>query len=333
MAQTALFLTCTEAGERLVSVTYSTFSWPNAIKQLVHALRSDAANAEHVAVVAERLRRDRKRMESILQGPLRGKRILEIGPGQHMTRACILAIDNHVTAVDQDVIPQRLSDYLRMAQANGFSRVLKTFGRKVLLVDLRHRRALSRALGVDSLPRPRFLATDFCQLPDTECFDAVCSWSVFEHLPDPEAAMHGLLSRLAPGGAFLISVHLYTSHTGHHDIRSFTGSARSLPLWGHLRPRTQHLITPSAYLNHYRLSQWRDLFQRLVPDVKEYQERLGEAGLRARMTPELRKELGAYADEELFTVDVIFVGRKPHPEAETQPPSPKDCARTSGLLY
>ena len=57
---------------------------------------------------------------------------------------------------------------------------------------------------------------------------------------------------LQPGGVLYIGIHLYTSNSGHHDLRAFTGFP--LPFWAHLRASTSHLIQPSSYLNEWRPS-------------------------------------------------------------------------------
>ena len=295
-----------------MSVTYSTFLWPRSAKQVAYALRSKHSSpAAVVETTLQRLQRDRQRIESLLLGPLRGQRVLELGPERRLLRARALAVHNTVTALDHGGTPHRWSDYVTMAREEGLGRAVRALGSKALLIDQRYCHELRSAMSVKELPKPRVLRGDVCHLPRKECFDVVCSWSFFEHLADPEAALRAVLDHLAPGGVFLLSIHLYTSNTGHHDIRSQMKGRGQVPLWGHLRPSTQHLIAPSTHLNHYRLDKWRELFQRLIPDVSEYQDRLGESHLRKAMTAELRRELGAYSDEELFTVELVFTGRKP----------------------
>jgi SAM-dependent methyltransferase len=149
------------------------------------------------------------------------------------------------------------------------------------------------------------------QLP-SEAYDMVMTWSVFEHLPDPEYALKNLQDALRPGGVLFISIHLFTSINGSHDIRAFTGFEDELPLWGHLRPAVKDQIVPSAYLNEWRLGKWRELFGRLAPGhveklevydfAKKYEPRLSLA---------LEEELKDFSREELFTVDIKYVWRKP----------------------
>ncbi len=133
----------------------------------------------------------------------------------------------------------------------------------------------------------------------------------FEHLPNPQQALANIIQALKPGGVFFISLHLFTSINGSHDIRAFTGQEDKLPLWGHLRPSTRHLIVPSSYLNQWRLPKWRELLNEMTPGAEEhlksyeYKEKYGPL-----LTSELREELGDYTDEELFTIDAHYLWRK-----------------------
>jgi SAM-dependent methyltransferase len=160
---------------------------------------------------------------------------------------------------------------------------------------------------------PRLLHGDICgALPDLGRFDLIIIWSVFEHLPQPQAALDNVVNLLRPGGVFYISLHLYTSHNGHHDIRAFTGREDALPLWGHLRPSTRRLINPSSYLNEWRLARWRELFQTLEPAPDEFLEKYDSAeNFSSRLTAEERAELNEYSQEELNTVDAIYLWKKP----------------------
>jgi SAM-dependent methyltransferase len=154
---------------------------------------------------------------------------------------------------------------------------------------------------------------DVCSEPLPEgAFDLVTSWSVFEHLRDPAAAMRNIWRALRPGGVFYIGIHLYTATNGHHDFsRSHTGDD-GLPAWAHLRQSTRHLVRPSAYLNEWRVRDWRQLFAE-YGTVKEILEDYGAAADGAKLlTPELRAELHGFDEEELMTVDAFYIGKKPH---------------------
>jgi SAM-dependent methyltransferase len=229
---------------------------------------------------------------------------------------------NEVIAMDSDVIPCGLDPlgYLRMIKENGLGRFAKTISRTII-VGSTSRSAWAKAVGTNNMPEPHVIHGDICSVaPNKEAFDVVMSWSVMEHLADPESALRHMVRALRPGGVLFVSVHLYTCNSGHHDIRAFTGQEDTLPLWGHLRSSTQHLVTASAYLNRWRLPEWRALFSLATPG---YEERLETYDNRERygslMTNALRHELREYSDEELFTVDAIYAWKKPLNTGEEPP--------------
>lgn len=305
-------------------LTYSTFGLSQAARQARFALQRQRTVRHEVDVLLRRLRRDQARIRLLLGRELRDLDVLEVGPGQHCARARAFGLNNRVTAVDLDEVILGLDPrtLVRAARANGPARVVKTLARKALGVDRALERAWADALGASSLPDPRLVRADVCAaLPFAPAsFDLVVSWSVFEHLPDPARALENVVMALRPGGVLCVAVHLFTSNSGHHDIRAFTGSQRALPPWAHLRPATKDLVRPSSVLNGWRLRQWRDTFARLTPGFVELQDRYDEKGLRATLTPALRDELREYDDEELLTVDAFFLWRKPSASDVARPP-------------
>jgi hypothetical protein len=103
------------------------------------------------------------------------------------------------------------------------------------------------------LPTPTFIQGYICHaIPKSEAYDIVVSWSTFEHFSEPKIALQNAIRSLRPVRVLYIGIHLYTSNSGHHDLRAFTGFP--LPFWAHLRASTSHLILPSSYLNEWRLS-------------------------------------------------------------------------------
>ena len=130
-----------------------------------------------------------------------------------MERARYERINHKVTAIDLDVIPCGfdLGSYLRMFQENGFGRLAKTVGRKLLLVDRGKQLAWEKALGITNLPTPTFIQGDISHaIPKSEAYDLVLSWSTFEHLSDPKIALQNAIRSLRPGGVSYIGIHLYT---------------------------------------------------------------------------------------------------------------------------
>ena len=296
------------------SKTYATFGLARSYQQLAHALRLRKSAERNMSILFEVVRRDEGRMVTKMGRPLENMKFLEIGPGQGMERASYFGVKNTVLGMDLDVIPQGMNvdSYMQMIKENGLGRFAKTVGRKVILGGA-NAKAWAKAIGINSLKYPTVIHGDICKtVPEQNAFDVVMSWSVFEHLPDPKQALMNVIDALKPGGIFYISIHLYTSNSGHHDIRAFTGNEDELPLWAHLRPSTKDQIDPSSYLNEWRLSQWRQLFSEITPNHDEYlesyehPERYGP-----QLTGSLQQELSQYTREELLTVEAIYSWKKP----------------------
>lgn len=297
---------------------YGTFGLSRIVTQVLNVRRQRSQVAALVDIKLERLRRDEARIAAALGGADRrsvhDRRVLVVGPGQLLREARYFAVRNRVTCLDLDVIPNGIDPlaYAQMMRRNGVGRVLKTIGRKLIGNDRLELQRWRAELGVAKLPEPECLVGDICDgAPEPGSWDVLGSWSTFQHIADVRLALARCVEALRPGGALYIGIHLWTSNTGHHDIRAFSGQEDALPPWAHLRPRDAHLVEPSAYLNRLRLGDWRTIFADVCPGFSEYQERYDEAGARAKLTPALREELADYADEELYSVDVFFAWRKP----------------------
>jgi SAM-dependent methyltransferase len=202
------------------------------VRQLAYALRPrDLVHAAKFRI--GRLERDEQRIAELMGREVRDLDVLIVGPGQLLKEARYFGRANRVTTLDLDEIPQGLDfgTYARMIQKNGFGRFAKTVGRKVLGVDRAQEAAWREALEVPSLPEPRMIVGDVCDLPaEVGQVDAIASWSVFQCIPDPEPAFRNMVNALRPGGVLYIGIHLYTANTGMIGISGCVSMRR--PMYG-----------------------------------------------------------------------------------------------------
>ncbi len=292
--------------------TYADFGVVRSLRQVKSAIGRD-----HKAELAELkggVERDLRRLSEVLGRPLVDQRVLEIGPGQGLERAHYIGLENSVEALDLDVIGsgRGLTGWIEMAKANGLGRLVKSAGRE-LLVNRSARRGWVDLVGGETFIRPIQHHGDIVTWTDESGgYDAVVSWSVFEHVADPRAALLNVMKSLRPGGAALISIHNYTSTNGHHDIRSFTGSDDVDLLWGHLRASTVDGIHPSAYLNEWRIEAWRELLDELAPGYDEYLDQYEHPEVFGPLLDgPVGAELPDFSREELLTVNAVYVFGRP----------------------
>jgi SAM-dependent methyltransferase len=138
-------------------------------------------------------------------------------------------------------------------------------------------------------------------------FDFVFATAVFEHLRDVPAVTREIARVLKPGGLVLLSIHLFPSISGGHNLEWSDPSAqlkRECPPWDHLLDDTH---PAGVYLNRFRERDYRSVFSEqfeVVATVAKYE---GEQYL----TPELERRLSGYSREELLTGMKNFVLRKP----------------------
>jgi SAM-dependent methyltransferase len=236
---------------------------------------------------------------------LNGVKILDIGAGQLLLQMTYFAVRrNEVVGIDQDVIVRGFSipGYLSMLRANGPKRVLKTLGRKALLVDARYERELARQLQVEKLPRLKALQMDAASMTFADgSFDFVYAFALEE------------IGRvLRPGGALYFDFILYTSRGGSHDVRLLGGQDGAVPDWAHLREEYAPIVRPNAYLNRIRLPDWLNLFEEHLPgayiDLKQPEAEPLEPQVRALWEA---GELTDYSLDELLTTKVAVLWRKP----------------------
>lgn len=248
-----------------------------------------------------------------------GVNVLEIGPGQKCYAMRYFAAKNsNVTGIDMDKIVSGfdLLGYYRMWRINGVIRVIKTLGNKILGFDRKFHQELLKQLGSQSLPKLKVLAMDASNMNFKDAsFDVVYSHSVFEHLVEPGDVIDEVVRVLKPGGCAYLTIHLYTSESGCHDPRIFSGNRSYIPLWSHLRPQHENKVQPNAYLNQLRMNQWDQLFTTRMPGAVMEKLRPSKAKLEQLHTS-LKKirdngELQEYTDDELLTVSYVAIWQKP----------------------
>jgi SAM-dependent methyltransferase len=143
--------------------------------------------------------------------------------------------------------------------------------------------------------------------PDNS-FDLVTSIAAFEHFLDVPAVVADLYRVLRPGGVVWMSVHLFASPTGGHNLSFTEYPLRTVPkgvdAWDHLRKRRLPFTVP---LNEWRRGQYLEAFARHFEIVKHYcAMREGEELL----TPEIEAELSAYGRDELTSASYVIMARK-----------------------
>ncbi len=249
---------------------------------------------------------------------LSAKSVLVVGAGQTKREVIALGLANEVTAIDLDVIPHgwRPGPYVKLCRENGPVRAAKTVGRKLLGIDRRFTKSLCASLHVPTPNPATYLQMDATQIAfPAASFDLVYSFSVFEHLPDPKAVLHEAMRVVKPGGVMYISLHLYSSEGGCHDLRIFSGQRESIPYWGQLRPSVKDTVIESCYMNEWRLDRWQELFRTECPGAILATDRHHEP-YGSQLVQELKKlrasgELADHTDEELLSVNLVCTWRRP----------------------
>jgi SAM-dependent methyltransferase len=163
---------------------------------------------------------------------------------------------------------------------------------------------------VKSWPGDRLACGDVSVLPFADnTFDLVTSIAAFEHFLDVPAVVAELRRVMRPGGVAWISIHLYSSPSGGHNVTFVEIPLQTLPkgaeAWDHLRKRHLPAYHP---LNEWRIPQYIEAFARHFQIVEQRcAMREGEHLL----TPEIEAELAAYSRDELTCGAYVIVARKP----------------------
>jgi 2-polyprenyl-3-methyl-5-hydroxy-6-metoxy-1,4-benzoquinol methylase len=276
-----------------------------------------AGMRDQVKTHLQRMDAARSAIEALLGQPLVGKKILEIGCGQQLRQCRYFAADNRVVAIDLDeiVIGANLPALMRSLWVNGSIRFWKTLARKMAGFDRQFAAELIRQRPSIRGAAPVVIRRDASITGlASGSFDCVMSYSVFEHIPEPLAVLEEIFRLLRPGGVSHHVVHLYTSDSGAHDVRTFTQDRGGLPYWCHLQADQAYLSAPNCYVNQLTLGQWLALIERACPGATILHFRTSEPGSIAALAAlRARGVLAEYTDEELLTNALQFTWKKPNP--------------------
>ncbi len=253
--------------------------------------------------------------------PLTECKVLEIGFGARPNRLIWFAGQGvDVTGIDLDrpILTGSPSDFLHVYRTNGAVRALKTLGRwftnerslrRALLAELSRRRGARFEMPLDRLVVGSAADPAFWQTHAGA--DYIFSEDVFEHISAEivEDVVRLMAASISPTGIAFVKPNIYTGICGGHQLDWYEHTLnqptdRITEPWEHLR---QDRHPADTYVNRFTRAQFRELFQRYFEVLEETVTR---PNLGAHfMTPELREELRAYSDEELFSNFVIFILR------------------------
>jgi SAM-dependent methyltransferase len=257
---------------------------------------------EH-AIFFERLKTD--------EGPLAGRRVLDVGCGKSYWLSLLLASSGaEAVGVDTELVESRrgISKYRHLLKSNGVERTLRTAVWDLLFAR-GYYHELERCIGA-RLPHEQVELHVYdgmhLPLPDAS-IDLVVSHEVFEHISDVPAVLAELARVLRPDGQIYIYIHNFTSLSGGHHIawkHPDTRPSKIVAPWDHLRSRV-HTDIPS-WLNGLREHEYRAMFEELF-EIEEWRETAEEG--RGLLTDEIRSELVQFNERELLTKGFLVRAR------------------------
>lgn len=274
-----------------------------------------------------------KMLESlrILGKDPRGLRVLDVGCGKSYWLTLLLhSYGAQVTGVDTEFVRAGFAPgkYWEILRCNGVDRALRT-----LAWDLMYARPYYRELARSCPFALRFGGLDTRFAPDgrmdfpEHSFDLAVSHEVFEHIRDVDKAARELSRLLKPGGLTYLYVHNFASLSGGHHIAwkyPDTEPSRVVPPWDHLREKRFPDIP--SWLNAMREAEYREIFARYFTIVQWIPSAREGAQL---LSPEIRRELSAYSEDELLTKGFTIVARpRAAAGADTGQPAHGPAART-----
>lgn len=248
-------------------------------------------------------------------------KVLEIGFGQRPTRVFALAsMGLDITGVDIEHPTLGFSDFPKVLSRHGVFRMLKAAGRFALF-DRKFYSDFSRFLTAEfnylaNFDRSRLVVADSTDPSFWEQnpgpYDFVYSEDVFEHIPFESlpTLIDLMAENMSIGGIALIRPMVFTGICGGHHVDWYTGSftkltRRETPPWDHL---LENKYQADTFLNQVTRRQYKQLFSTRF-DVLEDESELPNLG-NEFLTPDLRQELIAYDEYELFSNNVLFILRK-----------------------
>jgi SAM-dependent methyltransferase len=248
------------------------------------------------------------------------QRVLEIGFGARPFRlAWLFNCGIDVTGVDLDMPLTKLTPHslLRIGRKSGWTRVVKSTAR-YFLSDVKEWRFLAEFFRKSHDAEFRFPADRLVVADATtdefwdraRTFGLIYSEDVFEHIP--KAGLGNLVKRMAsalrPDGLAVIRPNVFTGITGGHHVEWYphrvpeTDMVRPTEPWEHLR---QNRRPANTFLNGMTRREYVELFAPHF-EILENRAMLPDLG-RQYMTDDIRAELSAYGDDELFSNRVLFV--------------------------
>jgi len=259
--------------------------------------------------------------QKYLGRPLTSCKVIEIGYGARPNRLIWFfghGVDITGIDLDQPILRGSASEFFSVFRKNGWERAIKTISRW-FLNERNFRRALLAQLSQQpnsplQLPPQRFAVGN----ASTDDFWAshrganyIFSEDVFEHIPSDslQQILCLMAASMDPMGVVYVKPMIFTGICGGHHLEWYPHTLhqptkRRTQPWEHLR-KNRH--PANTYLNKLTLADYRKLFSMHFDILEEtcVQPNLGIHF----MTPEIRRELSQYPDEELFSNGVIFLLR------------------------
>ena len=280
-------------------------------KQAIELWFEDWAEIDqHTLDYAERIFDGHRRLIERHQGPLRGLRILELGPGHTLGPGLLLYANGAASYTAADLFPlatQTSAIYRRLRRRIAQTPVLV----QVTAIEESRRETLRRYdEAVDTTGETAiFDATkvewkcpaDASSLPfANESFDVVISNAAFEHFMDPAAAVNECARLLAPNG---VGIHQI-------DFRDHREGARPLDFLSYEDAEWKRLNADMVcYTNRLRQSDFEALFSKAGLTIEVMEPNLRHSldpGCRERIHPRFRDR----TSEDLEVLSALFVVRK-----------------------